>query len=493
MDEAVTEAVDEAVAGAGDDAVTEPRRERVLMVSPYPPVRDGIAAYALQTVRALRRQGYDVEVLSPGPSAAHHHLDLVGPRGALALAKRVRAYDRVIIQFHPDFFYAEPGRAKARLVESLALIAPFSLAPRLEVIVHEIDGRFGNPRRPDGQVARRLWRLAESIKVHTKSERDSFIESFGVDPARVELIAHGADFRPHTQMTREAARESLGIGPDEFVFLGIGFIQPSKGFDRAVLAFDGLARRGARLDIVGSVRVDDPEMVAHVADLEDLCATVDGATLHSGYVSDELFDRWIVASDVVVLPYRNIWSSGVLERAGLFHRPVIATRIGGLAEQAAAQADVQLVEDDAELRRAMIARLPEQEGPSGVSWADESPEGSDLRAAVQAEVRARAARTSGGRPFRSGKDEATVGAVITSSAPLRRLPRLGGPDTNHHRRSVRVVKRLIRKATAFEIDPLVQRVNELQAATVASLHQGSASSEPDGTGRGSEPSGSAGR
>ena len=99
-----------------DDAVTAAAPERILMISPYPPVRDGIAAYALQTVRALRRQGHSVEVLSPGPSAAHHHLDLVGPRGALALAKRVRDYDRVIIQFHPDFFYPDPGRASARSV-----------------------------------------------------------------------------------------------------------------------------------------------------------------------------------------------------------------------------------------------------------------------------------------------------------------------------------------------------------------------------------------
>ena len=43
---------------------------RTLVVSPYPPARDGIAAYALQQVRALRRAGDDVEVLSPGPSAA---------------------------------------------------------------------------------------------------------------------------------------------------------------------------------------------------------------------------------------------------------------------------------------------------------------------------------------------------------------------------------------------------------------------------------------
>lgn len=453
-----------------DDAVTaSPARERVLMVSPYPPIRDGIAAYALQTVRAMRRQGWDVEVLSPGPSAAHHHLDLAGPRGALALAKRVRSYDRVVLQFHPDFFYREPGRAWSRLAESAALMLPFLLAPRLEVVVHEIDGRFGNPHRPDGQVARRLWRLPAALKVHTATEREAIIRDFGVDADRVHLVPHGSDFRRHTHVSRRRARESLGIGADEFVFLAIGFIQPSKGFDRAVAAFAGLGGPGARLDIVGSVRVEEPEIVRHHDHLATLCATVEGATLHSGYVSDELFDRWIVASDVVVLPYRNVWSSGVLERAGLFDRPVIATRVGGLAEQATARPDVRLVDDDLELRQAMAERLPERLRRRATSWADESLEGSDLHAELQARVRGRAVRSR----VPAGGNLAALAATSARSAPLRRLPWLGPPDTGHARRPVRMVKRLLRRATAFEIDPLVQRVNELQAATIAALeHRG---------------------
>ena len=40
---------------------------RILMVTPYAPLRDGIAAYAVQQVAALRAEGNDVEVLSNGP------------------------------------------------------------------------------------------------------------------------------------------------------------------------------------------------------------------------------------------------------------------------------------------------------------------------------------------------------------------------------------------------------------------------------------------
>lgn len=54
---------------------------KVLVVSPYPPRRDGIGSYAVQQVRALLRAGHHVEVCSPEPSAAHHHASLKGPKG----------------------------------------------------------------------------------------------------------------------------------------------------------------------------------------------------------------------------------------------------------------------------------------------------------------------------------------------------------------------------------------------------------------------------
>ena len=97
--------------------------QRILVVSPYPPRRDGIGSYAVQQVRALRRAGHDVEVCSPTPSAAHHHLDLVGPAGARGLRRLARGFDRVIVHFHPDVFYANPSTPTSRISTGTALAA----------------------------------------------------------------------------------------------------------------------------------------------------------------------------------------------------------------------------------------------------------------------------------------------------------------------------------------------------------------------------------
>ena len=443
---------------------------RILVVTPYPPLRDGIASYAVQLVARLRREGNDVTVLSPGPSAAHLHLDLRGPRGAAALAKRVRGYDKLIIQFHPDFFFHHPTSDADRAATALALAAAFRLAKESEIVVHEVDYRLGRQKTPGARAMRMMWRSADRVLLHTESERDDFIESFGVSPAKVQLLEHGESFVAKTRHDKASARRTLDIPADAMVFLSIGFIQPHKGFDRAIRAFRGLGERGARLYLVGSLRLDDGEYAAHLDELRDLAAETPGVDLVVGYVSDELFDRWIVASDYVVLPYRHIWSSGVAERAAIYDRPVIVTRVGGLAEQVAYRDDVTLVNSDAELQRAMmraLGRVEPAEEPA--DWPSGGP---DLREHVQAEVRARAARRRGG-PVRAASlnGHAVRGRHKSLSTSVRSLPPLAPPPPISGRPGATLLKRVVQRSVNWMVEPVYWQVNALRDATVRALDQ----------------------
>jgi glycosyltransferase involved in cell wall biosynthesis len=439
---------------------------RTLMVAPYPPTRDGIAAYTLQEVAAMRAAGEDLQVLSPYPSAAHHHLDLVGPRGALALARRARRYDRLIVQFHPDYFFPLPKRESAWAAQCLALRAAFHAARRVEVRVHEVDFSDGRRRGALGYASRALWRSVDEIAVHTDRERDDLIAAFGVQPERVRVAAHGAHFQRRTTHGRDAARASLGVPADATVFLAIGFVQPHKGFDRAVQAFAGLAERGARLYVVGSARLEDPAVQAYVGELRTLVEGTAGAELRLEYVSDEMFDRWLVAADVVVLPYRSIWSSGVLERAALYDRAVIATAVGGLPDQAGGRPGVTLVEDDPGLQQAMWAAVGGPPVPvpgwpleHGVAWRD-----------LQAAVRSRARDRRGGAPPRPGSGRRPPAADARDpSAPLRRIPPLQLPAPASSRVGRALVKNLVRQVTRWELDPLVRQINAVHAAAVAAV------------------------
>ena len=241
---------------------------RILMVTPYAPLRDGIAAYAVQQVGALRAEGHDVEVLSPGPSAAHHHLDFTGLRGIGALAKRVRAYDKVIIQFHPDLFYPHPTTPD-RHARSLPRCSRW---PR-----RRATSRSSCTRSTTGSAGARAWIPLLPRLSGVRSTRSCCTPppSATTSSRRSGSSPTGSRSGPR-RVVRQAHQGRPGDGaPDAGHRTGcasssspIGFIQPHKGFDRAVRAFTGLADHGCELHVVGSIRVDDADFASYLGELE---------------------------------------------------------------------------------------------------------------------------------------------------------------------------------------------------------------------------------
>jgi hypothetical protein len=81
------------------------------------------------------------------------------------------------------------------------------------------------------------------------------------------------------------------------------------------------------------VRLAKNEAHAYAQELHDMANLDSRCEIDEGYLSDSLFDTWIVAADYILVPYHEIWTSAVAARAKLYQRPLIAANTGGLAEQ----------------------------------------------------------------------------------------------------------------------------------------------------------------
>ncbi|MFA5787341.1 MAG: glycosyltransferase family 4 protein [Actinomycetota bacterium] len=357
---------------------------KVLVVSTFPPLRCGIGKYAFQQVKALRADGHEVEVLSPKPTASHYHEDLRGGR-----VRRIGAYARkadvVYLHFAPDFYYRS-ARALDVARTNLAFRRLFGRARNIAVVAHEVTVPPRAGWRPDWRTARWMWKRAPRVIFHTHTEAESLQAKLGVR-LNAEVQEHGAHFAPAARESRSDARRILGLPDDAVVFLCIGFVQPHKGFDRALKAFASLPRGAARLYIVGSVRTGEREHVEYFEALKARAAQMAGAGVVDGYISDEAFDRWMLAADRVVLPYREIWSSGVLERARLMGTRAIVSRVGGLEEQAGEDA-AEFFSTDAELAQVMARAAGVGAGSFEAGHADQGPV--DVKA-IMAQVRRQAA------------------------------------------------------------------------------------------------------
>jgi glycosyltransferase involved in cell wall biosynthesis len=487
-----------------------------LMVSPWAPYRDGIASYAQQEVRHLRAAGHDVTVLSPLPSAAHHHLRLGGATGAVRLARHGAGYDRVIVQFGPELLFGQ-CRTGAERVAVWAALAALARTTDLELRIHEIEYDRLEQSRAEAAMARTVVGSAHAVTVHTEAEHRALLERLGPVAGRISVVAHGRHFSSQVDLSPLEAKAELGLDPDRLTLLCIGFLQHHKGFDLAIEALAVATLDDADLHIVGSGRIDHPEIAQYVSQLRAMADRSAGVTLHEGYVSDELFDRWLLAADVVVLPYREIWSSGVVERARLFDKPIIASDLPQLRDQLPADAIVcGGVGELADAMAAVARRLAGAVGPeptaatgdgleasSGAATVSRSsadatasttwdvdrhkPDRSSLQRQIEARAGGHRAGTgpaiTGPLPPRLGSSarvgvtgEGSVGSAMAMTGPIRPATRhledLGSyqrPPATSLRPLVGPLKQSVETLTNWQIDPLTRRIEDLHQATVEAV------------------------
>ena len=246
---------------------------RVLWGSPLPPIRSGIADYAAEVLPHLARSA-EVEVLEPPgwqappggewlPALRRHPWDFAPPAGFVSvlhlgnnpyhlwLARRLRALGGVVVLHDTALhhllveeaaadddwgrFARELGEAHGAAGAALAAARTWGFAGRLDPFLFP---------------ARAVYlRHAAGAIVHTRlAEREVAASCPGLPVRRVPL----AVARP-AAADRAAWRARLGVSPDEFVLVHLGFLTPAKGLDVVLMGLAALSalRITVRLVVVG--------------------------------------------------------------------------------------------------------------------------------------------------------------------------------------------------------------------------------------------------
>jgi glycosyltransferase involved in cell wall biosynthesis len=175
-----------------------------------------------------------------------------------------------------------------------------------------------------------LVRNADAVVVHSDSERAAALE-MGAHADVLRVIPPAPPIAPGAlQVSREAARATLGLLPDVPVVLFFGFVKPYKGLSVLLRSLPELigAVGSVRLVIAGEIVGSRSRYGRLVAEL----GVSDSVRWIPGFVPSSDVGTVFAAADVVALPYVAASSSGVLLTAYAFNRPVVATRVGGLIE-----------------------------------------------------------------------------------------------------------------------------------------------------------------
>ena len=201
---------------------------------------------------------------------------------------------------------------------------------RLVVSAHDV--RPFDARDWGIHIVKRIYRLAHVVIAHSEAGREA-LQDLGLTAERVALVPLGH----HVPMAEEArpaaatARRQLGLPRDAPVLLFFGQIKEVKGLDMLLRALPRLVERwpDLRLVIAGTVWKDD---WTRYAALIDELEVGDHLYLDLRHIPDDEVAAYFAAANVVVLPYHHVYQSAVLLMALSHGCPVVATRVGGLAE-----------------------------------------------------------------------------------------------------------------------------------------------------------------
>lgn len=146
----------------------------------------------------------------------------------------------------------------------------------------------------------------------------------------IQLVPHPLYDNFGEIISKEEARNKLGISTEDKVVLFFGFIRKYKGLDILLHAFTILNEeskiKNLKLLIAGEFYEDEK----NYEQLLNNPIINNSLILHTHFISDSEVKYYLCAADCVVQPYRSATQSGVTPLAYHFEKPMIVTNVGGL-------------------------------------------------------------------------------------------------------------------------------------------------------------------
>ncbi|MHB8895306.1 MAG: glycosyltransferase [Candidatus Geothermincolia bacterium] len=315
---------------------------KLAVIGPTYPIRGGISHYTTLMVKHLRARhevlfiSYSKQypaMLFPGRTQIDDSSDRIETESealiSFANPLSWRRAARRIADESPDvlvFSWVNPALAVQFRAIS-ALVKRRSPGTRVVFWCHNVTGHESHAL--DALLTRLAFKHGDEFIVHGEEIKKNFL---AVRPgARVAVTDHPVyDVFAEHSMTREEARDRLGLAGDAPVVLYFGFVRQYKGLSYLLQAIPEARESlpGLHLLVVGEFWDDAADYLREMRELGiEQCVTV-----RDSYVPNEEVALYFCAADIVALPYVSASASGIIQIAYGFDKPVVTTRVGSLPE-----------------------------------------------------------------------------------------------------------------------------------------------------------------
>jgi glycosyltransferase involved in cell wall biosynthesis len=263
-------------------------------------------------------------------------------RGAISKLFRVAKYYARLLRYtaaaQPSVFHIL-WNSKIQLFDRTLLMLYYKgMGKKIALTAHNVNQgrRDGNDSLLNRLTLRVQYGLTDHIFVHTQKMKDELVAEFDVQEQKVTVIRHPInDAFPDMRLSPEEAKHQLGLRNCDKAILCFGRIKPYKGIEHLLAAFQNLAKHDAdyRLIVAGEVQKGNEEYLSQIKRMVPHELERGQVILKTQFIPDEDMELYLKAADVMVLPYNEIFQSGVLFLGYSFGLPVIATDVGSFKEE----------------------------------------------------------------------------------------------------------------------------------------------------------------
>jgi glycosyltransferase involved in cell wall biosynthesis len=308
-------------------------------------LRGGLASFDERLARAFNEQGHKAEIITfslqypgflfpgttqfssePAPKDIRIRvwINSINPLNWLSVGKKIKKErpDIIVVRFWLPFMGPCLGTI-LRIAKKNGHSKVLCIADN--VIPHE--------KRPGDPVFTRYFIKPVDAFITMSEKVLADLKSFSTKPAR--CVSHPLYDNFGQPVPVAVARQALGIGTQDTVFLFFGFIRKYKGLDILLGAMKILIDRltaenrnpeHVKLLVAGEFYEDRKpydELIGRLGIQKNLI-------LRTDFIPDSDVRQYLCAADAVVQPYRNATQSGVTPLAYHFNIPMIVTNVGGL-------------------------------------------------------------------------------------------------------------------------------------------------------------------
>jgi D-inositol-3-phosphate glycosyltransferase len=210
------------------------------------------------------------------------------------------------------------------------------LGKKIVFTAHNVNAgrRDGNDSFLNRLTLKIQYALSAHIFVHTKAMKEELKSDFNVPDKKVSVIPFGINNTiPNTELKSDDARREFGLDNRHRIMLFFGRIVPYKGLEYLIEALGKLANEypDLRLIVAGATNRTKNywQQIQQTINRTGMNARI---IQRIEFIPDEETELFFKAADVLILPYANIFQTGLLFLAYSFGLPAIVTDVGSLKE-----------------------------------------------------------------------------------------------------------------------------------------------------------------